>query len=76
MKQSIIFLEINWSCWLPILGWMLGAFILGWLLNKLFGGKGNATAENNYQATLSDHNNRYASLETKYNINRCLRLSK
>jgi predicted flap endonuclease-1-like 5' DNA nuclease len=66
MKQSIIFLEINWSCWLPILGWMLGAFILGWLLNKLFGGGTNAEASANYQATLADNTNRYAALEAKY----------
>jgi predicted flap endonuclease-1-like 5' DNA nuclease len=39
--KTIILLEINWSCWLPILGWMLGAFILGWLLSKLFGGSNN-----------------------------------
>jgi predicted flap endonuclease-1-like 5' DNA nuclease len=67
MKHTIIFLEINWSCWLPILGWMLGAFILGWLLNKLFGGGVNADANEKYQATLTDNTNRYAALEAKYN---------
>jgi predicted flap endonuclease-1-like 5' DNA nuclease len=41
MKTIMILLEINWGCWLPILGWMLGAFILGWLLSKLFGGSNN-----------------------------------
>jgi predicted flap endonuclease-1-like 5' DNA nuclease len=41
MKTIMILLEINWGCWLPMLGWMLGAFILGWLLSKLFGGSNN-----------------------------------
>ncbi len=80
MKLLLIFLDINWGCWLPILGWMLGAFILGWLLRHLFGG--NNTANNKaslllqeehdnlkaqHKSSLADHNSRYSSLESKHN---------
>jgi predicted flap endonuclease-1-like 5' DNA nuclease len=80
MKLLFIFLDINWGCWLPILGWMLGAFILGWLLRHLFGG--NNTANNKaslllqeehdnlkaqHKSSLADHNSRYSSLESKHN---------
>jgi predicted flap endonuclease-1-like 5' DNA nuclease len=41
MKSLLILLEINWGCWLPILGFMLGALILGWLLKHLFGNNNN-----------------------------------
>jgi predicted flap endonuclease-1-like 5' DNA nuclease len=80
MKLLFIFLDINWSCWLPILGWMLGAFILGWLLRRLFGGGGNTNnneaallmEEHNslkaqHKSALADHNSRYSSLESKHN---------
>ncbi len=80
MKLLLIFLDINWSCWLPILGWMLGAFILGWLLRHLFGGGNKGTnnkaalllEEHNslkakHQSALADHNSRYSSLESKHN---------
>jgi predicted flap endonuclease-1-like 5' DNA nuclease len=80
MKLLLIFLDINWSCWLPILGWMLGAFILGWLLRQLFGGgnKGNNNEaallmeEHNslkaqHKSALAEHNSRYSSLESKHN---------
>jgi predicted flap endonuclease-1-like 5' DNA nuclease len=80
MKLLFIFLDINWSCWLPILGWMLGAFFLGWLLRRLFGG--GSTNNNNevallmeehnslkaqHKSALADHNSRYSSLESKHN---------
>jgi predicted flap endonuclease-1-like 5' DNA nuclease len=80
MKLLFIFLDINWSCWLPILGWMLGAFILGWLLRQLFGssskGNNNEAAllmeEHNslkaqHKSAIADHNSRYSSLESKHN---------
>jgi predicted flap endonuclease-1-like 5' DNA nuclease len=80
MKLLFIFLEINWGCWLPILGWMLGAFILGWLLRHLFGGNTNTDNKaslllqdeyNNLKAqhktVLTEHNSRYSSLESKHN---------
>ncbi len=75
MELLYILLAINWTCWLPILGWMLGAFILGWLLRHLFGGntKLNLLAEeyNNFklkhESALSDHKGRYTALETKHN---------
>jgi predicted flap endonuclease-1-like 5' DNA nuclease len=80
MKLLFIFLDINWSCWLPILGWMLGAFILGWLLRHLFGGNSTAnnkaslllqeehdTLKTQHKSSLADHNSRYSSLESKHN---------
>jgi predicted flap endonuclease-1-like 5' DNA nuclease len=74
MKLLFIFLDINWSCWLPIIAWMLGAFILGWLFNHLFGGSkriGSLTEENDslrMKTVLlqSEHNAMYGSLETKH----------
>jgi predicted flap endonuclease-1-like 5' DNA nuclease len=75
MKLLFIFLNINWSCLLPILGWMLGAFISGWLLRHLFGGSDNKAVlmeeHNNlkakHQAVLADHTNRYSALQSKHN---------
>jgi predicted flap endonuclease-1-like 5' DNA nuclease len=75
MKLLHIFLEINWNCWLPILGWMLGAFILGWLLRRLFGGDGKASLlidENNnlkaqHQSIVTNQNTKFSALETKHN---------
>ncbi len=74
MKLTPIFLEINWSCWLPMLGWLLGAFILGWLLRHLFGGnnKLNALTEENsklkakHQSQMTDLTKRFALLETEH----------
>jgi predicted flap endonuclease-1-like 5' DNA nuclease len=75
MKLLFIFLDINWSCWLPILGWMLGAFILGWLLRHLFGGNNTKASllqqeHNNlkalHQSVIADHNSRYSALESKH----------
>ncbi len=80
MKLLIILLEINWSCWLPMLGWMLGSFLLGWLLRHLFGGNKTVTTNNsssllqeefdNYKAqhksTQAEFNSKYSSLESKY----------
>ena len=37
MKLISVLLEITWSCWLPMVLWMLGAFILGWMLSRWFG---------------------------------------
>jgi predicted flap endonuclease-1-like 5' DNA nuclease len=71
MKLLQIFLEINWSCWLPILGWMLGAFILGWLLKHLFGGnnKMSASLDDNaaHQSLLANLNTKYSALDQKHN---------
>ncbi len=71
MKSLQIFLEINWSCWLPILGWMLGAFILGWLLKHLFGGNNKMSTSldtgTQHQAIITDLNSKYSALDKKHN---------
>jgi predicted flap endonuclease-1-like 5' DNA nuclease len=73
MKILNILLEIQWSCWLPILGFMLGSFILGWLLKQLFGGSGNASVEDHgqlkmqHQSTVDGHVSKYNALEGKFN---------
>jgi predicted flap endonuclease-1-like 5' DNA nuclease len=74
MKFLFFLLDINWSCWLPMLLWMLGAFILGWLLKQLFGGDNKAKLfieENNqlkmqHQSVVADYSSKYASLENKH----------
>jgi predicted flap endonuclease-1-like 5' DNA nuclease len=75
MKLLTILLAINWICILPMLLWMLGAFILGWLLRQLFGGSGkldtlkeeNENMKRKHESTLLDHKTKFASLETKHN---------
>jgi predicted flap endonuclease-1-like 5' DNA nuclease len=74
MKFLFFLLAINWSCWLPMLLWMLGAFLLGWLLKHLFGGDNKAKLfieENNqlkmqHQSVVADYSTKYAALETKH----------
>ena len=74
MKLLLIFLDINWGCWLPMLGWMLGAFLLGWLLRHLFGGNSKLnllTEEHNnlklkHESSLADFGSRFTSLENKH----------
>ena len=74
MKLLLIFLDINWMCILPILGWMLGAFLFGWLLRHLFGGKSklnlllheNDDLKLRHQSALAEYNTKYSGLEAKH----------
>ena len=74
MRFLFIFLEINFACLLPMLGWMLGAFILGWLLNQLFGGNKKAqlladennNLKQNNRATMAELNNKFDTLDAKH----------
>lgn len=69
-----ILLEINLMCWLPMLLWLLGAFILGWLLRHLFGGKNQNNVLQEEKNTLQlqfdnyrrDADARYLSLQSSY----------
>ena len=66
--MNLIILAINWTCILPMLAWLLGAFLLGWLLKHLFGG-GNKNIERDYNALTIEHNdftNKYKLLEQKH----------
>lgn len=75
MKLLFVFLNINWACWLPMLGFMLGAFLLGWLFKHLFGGAAktrllmdeNSNLKMRYEASLTDHTNKFTGLETRHN---------
>lgn len=44
MKILFILLSIDLMCWLPMLLWLLGAFILGWLLRYFLSEKPKVTA--------------------------------
>lgn len=43
--KILILLDLNLSCLLPMLLFMLGAFLLGWLLKHLFGREKRELAE-------------------------------
>jgi predicted flap endonuclease-1-like 5' DNA nuclease len=74
MKFLLFLLAINWSCWLPMLLWMLGAFLLGWLLKHLFGGDGKAKLfmeeanqlKMQHQSLVADYTKKYSALETQH----------
>jgi predicted flap endonuclease-1-like 5' DNA nuclease len=75
MKFLFVFLEINWACWLPILGFTLGSFLLGYLLRHLFGGEGNKAKllveENDNlrmrnDASMTEYSAKYSGLETTH----------
>jgi len=67
MKILFILLSIDWSCWLPMLFWLLGAFLLGWLLRHLFGSQSNGENNQDNDALQFQFDNYKRDSENKYN---------
>ena len=67
MKILTIFLSIDLMCWLPMLLWLLGAFLLGWLFRKLFCEKPKLQAAADEKNALQlDYNAYKDSSQAKY----------
>jgi predicted flap endonuclease-1-like 5' DNA nuclease len=74
IQNKIILLSIDWKCIMPMILWLLGAFILGWILRHLFGGNSklnllrdeNTSLQKKFETTVSDYSSKYASLEGKH----------
>jgi hypothetical protein len=66
MKILTIFLSIDLMCWLPMLLWLLGAFLLGWLFRKLFCEKPKLQAADEKNALQLDYNAYKDSSQAKY----------
>ena len=72
MKFQNIFLTIDWSCILPMLLFLLGAFLLGWLLRSLFGKKSSNSAslmaqlDEDWRLKLEGAETRYGRLSTEH----------
>ena len=73
--KILILLDLNLSCLLPMLLFMLGAFLLGWLLKHLFGREKRELAElhithdelnSKHNAYVSDSTTKYNSLDGRY----------
>lgn len=67
MKILTIFLSIDLMCWLPMLLWLLGAFLLGWLLHRLFSKNSNSQNDDDGNNALRLEYNAYKdSSQAKY----------